>query len=83
MAKKKTTEPAIVAEGDNLAELLQGLIDGSGMTRYAIAKASGVLQSSLSRAYSGETATTFELLKSVANAIGYRVVVRIEKTETE
>ena len=76
MAKKNI----VVIESDDLSAVLRQLVDDSGSTRYVIARESGVLQSSLSRAYSGQTATTFELLKKVAESLGMIVTVTVKKS---
>lgn len=64
--------------GGDLNGLLRELVDESGQTQYVIAKAAGVPQSRLSRAYAGKVETTLETLAAVARATGRRVVVRIE-----
>jgi transcriptional regulator with XRE-family HTH domain len=77
-SKTSTAAEAVFNTGDDLGGLLRGMIDRSGMTRYQIAKAAGINQSTLSRAYSGERPATMELLRSVAGVLGRRVIVRVE-----
>ncbi len=54
------------------------MIDGSGMTRYAIAKEAGIAESRLSRFYKGARNLTMETLVNVGRVVGKRVVVRVE-----
>ena len=82
MAKKKASKSEVViASGDELGELLRTIIDASEMTRYAIAQATGIKESGLSRSYNGKTGTSLAMLASVGELVGYRVVVRVEKIE--
>ncbi len=76
--KDSTAAEAVFNTGDDLGGLLRTMIDRSDMTRYQIAKATGMNQSTLSRAYSGQRPATMELLRGVADVVGCRVVVRIE-----
>jgi len=77
MSRKPIKQVAYTGAGD-LDGLLRQLVDESEMTRYAIAKAAGVPQSRLSRAYAGKVETTLETLAAVARATGRRIVVRVE-----
>lgn len=76
--KTSTAAEAVFNTGDDLGGMLVAMIDQSGMTRYQIAKAAGMNQSTLSRAYSGQRPATMELLRGVAEVVGCRVIVRIE-----
>ena len=77
MSKSKSIE-VVYQSGDDLASLLRSIIDGSGLTRYAIAKQAGIAESTLSRMYTGSRPATMETLNAVAMAIGRSVVVRVE-----
>jgi DNA-binding phage protein len=78
MSRKASQGPEVIFQsGDDLRGLLVDLIDASGQTRYAIAKASGLPESTLSRAYNGKATTTLETLAAVARATGRRVIVRV------
>jgi transcriptional regulator with XRE-family HTH domain len=75
--KSKAVE-VVYKTGDDLSILLKTLVDNSGLSRYAIAKAAGITESTLSRMYTGIRPATMETLARIANALGYKVVVRIE-----
>jgi hypothetical protein len=50
-------------------------IDHSGLTRYAIAKATGIHQSQLSRFMVGERGLSIEGIEKICDLIGARLVV--------
>lgn len=77
MSKPKVIEAAFSDES-GLSGLLVKVIDESGMTRYAIAQAAGINESTLSRMYTGKRPATMETLNAVCNATGRRLVVRVE-----
>jgi len=79
MSRKPIKAAEVVFQtGDDLSGLLRAIIDESGLTRYAIAKQTGLSESTLSRMYNGKGPATMETLVAVANTLGRRVVVRIE-----
>jgi transcriptional regulator with XRE-family HTH domain len=79
MSDKPTNAAEVVFRtGDDLSGLLRTMIDESGQTRYAIAHAAGLSESTLSRMYTGKRPTTMETLHAVAEHLGRRVVVRVE-----
>jgi DNA-binding phage protein len=80
MSKKKQRE-IIVHDGSELGGLLKTMIDEAGVTRSSIVQATGLVEAALSRQYNGKATTTLATLAKVGEAIGYRVIVRIEKTE--
>lgn len=50
-------------------------IETSGMTRYAIAKGSGISQAALSRFVNGITPLRIETIERLADFLGYDVVL--------
>jgi predicted transcriptional regulator len=78
--KAKAVEVVFETTAD-LDSLFRSMIDGSGMTRYAIAKAAGIAESTLSRFYTGARPPTIETLVTVGRVVGKRVVVRVEDSE--
>lgn len=65
-------QPRSVAEELRLA-IAQA--ERSGMTRYAIAKATGMPQSQIGRVASGETVPKLDTAERIASAIGYRLTI--------
>lgn len=78
MAAKKR-KPLVVAQGADLSEVLKSVIDDSGLTRYAVAKAAGIPESALSRAFSGSRSTTWDLLQAVCNGLGLSLTAQVER----
>jgi transcriptional regulator with XRE-family HTH domain len=76
-AKSNAVEVVFETPAD-LDSLFRSMIDGSGMTRYAIAKEAGISESTLSRFYTGTRTPTMETLVNVGRVVGKRVVVRVE-----
>ncbi len=79
-SKSKAVEVVFETTAD-LDSLFRSMIDGSGMTRYAIAKEAGIAESTLSRFYTGSRPPTMEMLVTVGRVVGKRVVVRVEDSE--
>jgi len=52
------------------------VIEGSGLSRYAIARGSGVTESQLSRFVHGERGLTFESAERVLDFLGYELAVK-------
>jgi len=77
MSKPKVIEAAFDNES-GLSGLLRQMIDDSGLTRYAIAKAAGINESTLSRMYTNKRPATMETIQSVCYATGRRLIVRVE-----
>jgi hypothetical protein len=78
MKKPQIKTEVVYKTGDDLGILLKSLIDNSGRSRYAIAKAAGITESTLSRMYTGVRPATMETLATIASTLGCRVVVGIE-----
>ena len=59
-----------------LSDQLRQILLDSGLTRYAIAKQSGVTQASLSRFASGERGLTTDSLDALADTLGLELVAK-------
>ena len=64
---------------DSTGDAIREAIRGSGLTRYRIAKDSGVSESTLCRFMVGEQDLTTATMDKVADALGVEVVVRRKK----
>jgi len=62
-----------------MKEILNKLIDMSGLTPYMVAKKSGIESANLYRYNSGSKPIGFTTLKKIANSIGYDLKIIIEK----
>ena len=60
----------------DLADDVRTAIRESGLSRYEIAKKTGVSQSVLSRFMSGETGMTLATLERIAPLLGLEIVIR-------
>lgn len=84
MAKRKpatTGKPGRSCEPMNdfgMMETIRALVDGSGMSRYEIAKLTGISQQVLSRAYNGTRCPKVVQVRDVAKAVGAKVTIRVE-----
>jgi transcriptional regulator with XRE-family HTH domain len=58
------------------SDQLRQAIDGCGLTRYAIAKATGIAESTLSRFMSGERGLPMKTLDRLAECLGLEIVLR-------
>jgi transcriptional regulator with XRE-family HTH domain len=58
-----------------MTDALKAAIDESGLSRYEISKATGVLQTSLSRFMRGETSLRLDKADVLAEYLGLRLVV--------
>ncbi len=74
---KQRIEVALTDGGD-LAEVLRAVVDQSGLSRYAIAKQTGLSESTLSRMYTGTRPATLETLQAVCESLGRTLRVRVE-----
>jgi DNA-binding phage protein len=63
----------------SFSDQVRQAIDQCGMTRYAIAKATGLTEGALSRFMSGERDMTLRTLERIAPLIGVRLVVHQPK----
>jgi transcriptional regulator with XRE-family HTH domain len=61
---------------ERFTEQLKKAIDASGMTRYAIAKASGVDQAILSRFMRGQQGLTSDSIDKLCDALGLSLTKR-------
>jgi transcriptional regulator with XRE-family HTH domain len=59
-----------------LSDQLREIIEGCGQTRYAIAKATGVSQATLSRFMNGGRGLPMKTLDTLAEYLGLELVVR-------
>ena len=57
-----------------LTDQLRSAIDGSGMSRYAVAKAIGLDQSTLSRFMSGKAGLSIETIDKLGEFLGLQLV---------
>jgi transcriptional regulator with XRE-family HTH domain len=71
MAKKKNIRPA---GGRPLGDQLRGIIEGRGLTAYAVGKMSGVNTSMVQRFLDGERDLRLESAGRIAEALGLRLV---------
>ncbi len=74
----KSDHPESFESGD-LNEVFRDIIDQSGKTRYEIAKALGITETTLSRPYSSNAGLGWKLLQSVADAVGATVVAKVKR----
>lgn len=66
-----------------ISQQLQKAIDDSGMTRYAISKATGVDQSSLSRFMSGKQMLSLEAVDLICQHLGLKLSQRRDRREND
>lgn len=66
---------------DKITAGVRHAIEGSGLSRYEIAKASGVSEAALSRFMSGERGLTTGTLDRLADVLGLEVVTRRGRSE--
>jgi plasmid maintenance system antidote protein VapI len=59
-----------------LSDEIRDAVDASGMSRYAIAKALGVAESTMSRFMSGKGGLSMEYIDRLAALLGLHIVVR-------
>ena len=59
-----------------LSDEIRDAVDASGMSRYAIAKALGVAESTMSRFMNGKGGLSMEYIDRLAALLGLHVVVR-------
>lgn len=59
-----------------LSEQVRHLIDASGETRYAICKATGIAQSTMSRFMAGECNLSMDSLDALAKHLGWQLTAR-------
>jgi len=59
-----------------LNDKVRRAVDASGMSRYAICKASGVKQAAMSRFMAGKRGITLTTLDALADVLGLDLVVR-------
>ena len=64
-----------MAAKKGFSDQLRAAIDNSGLTRYAIAKATGTQQSQMSRFMAGERGLSIECIEKICELIGARLVV--------
>jgi plasmid maintenance system antidote protein VapI len=63
-------------ENKKLSDEIRVAVDSSGMSRYAIAKALGVAESTISRFMSGKGGLSMEHIDRLAALLGLHIVVR-------
>lgn len=66
MAKRRTK---------TMTDQLRQAIDASGLTRYAIAKATGIDESALSKFYNGQRGINTNTLDKLGECLGLRIVM--------
>lgn len=66
--------------GIDLHAMFLDLIERTGMTRYRIAKETGISETTLSRCSSGEMRPTLDLCCAIATLAGVRVQVKLAKS---
>ena len=71
------------AESQTLSEQLKVMITTASVSRYAIAKATGVAESQLSRFLSGRAGLSLESIDKVGRFLGLRLVVESESRTNE
>ena len=59
-----------------LSDEIRDAVDASGMSRYAIAKALGVAESTMSRFMNGKGGLSMEYIDRLAALLGLHIVVR-------
>lgn len=67
MGRKRTTK---------VSDQLRGLIDGCGLTRYELAKQTGIDESTLSRFMSGERGLSMKAIDALGAYLGWEVVAK-------
>lgn len=77
MTKKKQSRRK--RQPDTFSGQLRALIDGCGMTRYELAKRTGVSQSQLSRFMAGTHGLSTSTLDALAAELGWEAVQRQAK----
>ncbi|MDD4889886.1 MAG: helix-turn-helix transcriptional regulator [Phycisphaerae bacterium] len=60
---------------DNLSDQIRKAIADSGLTRYAISKATGVGQDILSRFMTGKGGLTLDTLEKLAGPLGIKIII--------
>jgi transcriptional regulator with XRE-family HTH domain len=65
----------------SITDQLRNIIDGCGISRYAIAKAVGMDQSAMSRFMSGERGISAEYLDKVGEFLDLRLTMGTPKTK--
>lgn len=75
MARPKKQTNVMTRFGMHMS--LRALVDGSGLSRYEIAKRSGIAESVLSRTYNGARIPTVDVVEGVAKAVGAKVEVTV------
>ena len=68
--------PVMGKKRGTITEAVRRAIEESGLSRYAIAKASGVTQAALSRFVAGKRGLTTDTLDRLADVLGLEIVVR-------
>ena len=63
-------------ENKKLSDEIRVAVDSSGMSRYAIAKALGVAESTMSRFMNGKGGLSMEYIDRLAALLGLHIVVR-------
>ncbi|MHB1035127.1 MAG: hypothetical protein ACYC35_28750 [Pirellulales bacterium] len=61
---------------DLLTDQLRDAIDASGLTRYAIFRATGISQCTLSKFYLGQRGLSMEALNKLGQCLGLRIVAK-------
>ena len=64
-----------------LSDEIREAVNASGMSRYAIAKALGIAESTMSRFMSGKGGLSMEFIDRLADLLGIHVVVRPTKKQ--
>jgi transcriptional regulator with XRE-family HTH domain len=64
-----------LAKHERFDDQLRRLIDASGLTRYAIAKETGITQAALSRFMAGKAGLSMPNLNTLAELLGWQVVL--------
>ncbi len=68
-------------ENQRLSDEIREAVDASGLSRYAIAKALGVAESTMSRFMSGHGGLSMNYLDQLADLIGLHVIVKPSKKQ--
>ena len=63
-------------ENKKLSDEIRDAVDASGMSRYAIAKALGVAESTMGRFMNGKGGLSMEYIDRLAALLGLHIVVR-------
>jgi predicted transcriptional regulator len=64
-----------------LSDEIRDAVNASGMSRYAIAKALGIAESTMSRFMSGKGGLSMEFIDRLAELLGMHIVVRPAKKQ--